>query len=747
MFYLVRQAIFYHVGCLGKLCFVFIFQLIIIYSYCFFFTKFAPMKKCVVSLLLFLTASLTLVSANSRGVNVSTIAQKDSIAAKNVRQDTDSVAAVSRTASTLLDAEGNVVDTSVVKLPNTYAWKIDTRFGDRTLVPMDTIRETFYRSVLVEGKGVAVNYLGNVGSPMQQVEFFAREEGTQFPFADALQTWRRSPEKQLFLNTKIPYSTLHYQAGGGKQVAENHFKAELSSNFGKRLNVGFNFDYIYARGHYKSLFNKQTSYDVNASYIGDKYKMHLFMGNNNLNMSDNGGITNDKYITNPESEDLETTRGNSLDIPVVFDEGIKNKLRGRHIFITNSYDLGRDTEEIQIDDTTSVWQKKANYIAPASIILTTHYADQRRSLKGSNSRVDIDSLNRIYAPNWVDDKGNVAPHYDEAMDDYMSHYTFTNTLAFRMNEGFREWTKFGLTAFIEYEMRKFLLPDKGLKGASETVGENIWYFGGQLSKNQGKHLRFNANAVKAINNNDVKLEGDIVASFNLFGKGVTAKANAYFKSEAPKFFQENFRFRNWLIEEDFNDTKRFYVGGEINFPKFSFSETKVSGGYENITDLIYWGADRKVAQASGNVNVFALKLDQKLRAGILNFEVQALLQKSTDEKVLPLPAWTVYANLYLKTMVSKVLTLQLGVDAYMHAKYYLPGYDPIQMQFYNQRELQMGEFPHANVYVNLHLKYTRFFVMMYNVGEKLGNRQSFTSLHHPVNPMMIRWGLSWKFNN
>ena len=222
----------------------------------------------------------------------------------------------------------------------------------------------------------------------------------------------------------------------------------------------------------------------------------------------------------------------------------------------------------------------------------------------------------------------------------------------------------------------------------------------------------------------------------------------------PKFFQENFRFRNWTIEEDFNDTKRFYVGGEITFPDFSFSKTKISGGYENITDFIYWGgvdengvADRKIRQSNDNLNVFALKLDQKLKTGILHFEFQALIQKSTDEKVLPLPTWTVYANLYLKTMVSKVMTLQIGVDSYIHAKYYMQGYDPIQMQFYNQQETKIGEFPHTNAYINIHLKYTRFFIMMYNLTEKFGNRQSFTTLHYPVNPMMVRWGLSWKFNN
>lgn len=710
------------------------------------------MKKYVVFLLLLLIASLALSAGTTYRLSNSVKVLHDSIAPlvesiDSVGEVVDSVAPIAYSASTLFDTEGNVIDTSLVKLPNTYAWVIDTRFGDRTLAPMDTVRETFYRSVLVEGQGIAMNYLGNVGSAVQHVEYFKRGKTSQFPFADAVSVWRRSPEKQLFLNTKIPYSNLHYQAGGGKEVAENHFKAELSSNFGKRLNVGFNFDYIYARGFYEALFNKQTSYDFNASYIGDKYKMHLFMGNNNLIMTDNGGITDDRYITTPEADGLGKVN-RTRDIPVVFRDGIKNKLRGRHLFLTNSYDLGNDEELIQIDDTTSVWRKKKNYIAPASVILTTHYSDQRRRLKGSELSSDIQRLDSIYVPNVVlNEMGETGTLYDDELDDYMSHYVFRNTLAFRMNEGFKKWMKFGLTAFVENEMRRFLLPNGKKRYMTEKVGENVWTVGGKLSKNQGKHLHFDITFMKSLNTNDTRLEGDVSTIFNLLGKEIKVKANAYIRNEVPAYMVENFRFRNWVLNNKFNDTKRLYAGGEITFPRTSVSETKVSGGYENITDLIYWDEGRKPAQASGNLSVLALKLDQKFKFGIFHIDLQGLFQKSTNEKYLPLPTWTVYANMYLKTMVSKVLTFQLGVDSYMYAKYYLPGYDPIQMQFYNQREKKIGEFPHTNVYVNLHLKYTRIFLMMYNVAETLGNRQSFASLHHPVNPMMFRWGLSWKFNN
>lgn len=696
------------------------------------------MKRSIVFLLLLSMVGMCLYANKSLSYSRSASMQ-DRIGEKK-----DSISTTKKNATTLLDADGNVLDTSVVRLPNTYAWVVDTRFGDRTLAAMDTVRENFHRSVLAEGQGIAVSYLGNIGGPLQQKEFFARKDVSQFPFMDAYEVWRRSPEKQLFLNTKVPYSNVQYQAGGGKQVAENRFKAELSSNFGKRLNVGFNFDYIYARGYYQSQFNKQTSYDINASYIGDRYKMHAFAGNNNLIVSDNGGIRDDRYITQPDAEDLDKI-SNSLDIPVHFKNGLKNKLRGRHVFITNSYDIGRDQELVQVDDTTSVWRKKDNYIAPASVIFTTHYQDQRRLFKSADDRSDIMHFNEIYKPDVaVEELDN-----DRGFSDYMSHYTFTNTLAFRMNEGFRSWTKFGLTAFVEHEMRRFLLPkNTGPQQISEKTSDDVLFFGGALSKNQGKYLKYNASFLKGITTNDLELKGDIFTHFNLLGKDLSVKANVYFKNVVPNFFQENFVSRNWSYRDlGFNDTKRLYAGGEIVFPKMRISETSVSGGYENITDFIYYGSDRRPHQSSKSINVLSLKLQQKLHFGIFHMEGQGLLQKTTDDEVIPLPLWTLYGNAYLQTKVSQVLTVQLGVDGYMHQKYYAPGYDPLHIQFYNQREQKIGNFPHMNAYINLHLKYTRFFIMMYDIAESFGNRQRFATPHHPVNPMMLRWGLSWKFNN
>lgn len=109
---------------------------------------------------------------------------------------------------------------------------------------------------------------------------------------------------------------------------------------------------------------------------------------------------------------------------------------------------------------------------------------------------------------------------------------------------------------------------------------------------------------------------------------------------------------------------------------------------------------------------------------------------------------SIYSNMYLKAKIVDELTLQLGVDAHYHTSYFAPGYEPALLQFYNQREREIGDYPIATVYANMHLKQTRFFLMFYNVAPKvLKENDSFTLPGYPVNPFIFKLGLSVNLHN
>ena len=142
-------------------------------------------------------------------------------------------------------------------------------------------------------------------------------------------------------------------------------------------------------------------------------------------------------------------------------------------------------------------------------------------------------------------------------------------------------------------------------------------------------------------------------------------------------------------------------------------------------------------------------LQQKLKVGIFHLDGEVAYQKSSEQDILPLPELSAYGNLYMKFgLAKKVLQIEMGADVRYFSKYYAPDYSPVIGQFYNQNpddKIEIGAFPIVNVNANLHLKRTRFFIMMYHVNAGSGKSNYFLAPHYPINPRMIKFGLSWNF--
>uniref|UniRef100_UPI003FD81B19 putative porin n=2 Tax=Prevotellaceae TaxID=171552 RepID=UPI003FD81B19 len=62
-----------------------------------------------------------------------------------------------------------------------------------------------------------------------------------------------------------------------------------------------------------------------------------------------------------------------------------------------------------------------------------------------------------------------------------------------------------------------------------------------------------------------------------------------------------------------------------------------------------------------------------------------------------------------------------------------------------ENNVEIGNYPYVNVYANLHLKHTRFFIMMSHVNASAG--EYFLVPHYPLNGRVLRFGVSWNFFN
>ena len=141
-----------------------------------------------------------------------------------------------------------VKDSTELKSKRVTAYRLTPLLGDPYVAPMDTDRLNTANRTLVEGKGLAIGYLANLGSPAQSRIFSERKEARDFICADAYDYYLTTPENAQFYDTKLPFTDIMYTTAGGSTNREEQLKGTLAFNFGKKINIGGDFDYIYGRG-------------------------------------------------------------------------------------------------------------------------------------------------------------------------------------------------------------------------------------------------------------------------------------------------------------------------------------------------------------------------------------------------------------------------------------------------------------------------------------------------------------------
>ena len=664
------------------------------------------------------------------------------------------------------DRNGNPIDTTAVTDASTipiglYQWKVTRRLGNIVPIPVDTLHAGFQNTNDPAGPTGQYNYLGNLGSPRMSRIFFDRKEESQFFFTDPYDQSVLRPEDVTFTNTFSPYTNLTYYKSFHNRNSEERFKSYFAVNANKKLGFGFYIDYLYGRGMYNNQSTAFFNGGLFASYRGDKYDMHFIFNNDNLKMRENGGITDDRYITDPLDMAEGKKQYESTDIPTVLNK-VWNHNTSYHAFLTHRYNLGFYKEKV--DSLTNNKKPEVNDSIESTrefVPVTSFIHTLELDFNGRKYITQDDAQNRQYFEH---------TYFGNDSIDQNRRTSVRNTFGISLREGFNKWAKAGLTAFLTHEYRDFTLPDSTDVPNQRIIKhykENVVYVGGELLKEQGKLLHYKVLGEFAVAGEDAgqfRLEGNGDLNLNLLGDSVRLDVNAYIKNLNPIFYYRNFHSKHyWWDNSDLSKIMRTRVEGKLNFNRLG---TTLRAGVENIKNYTYlantsvpvtnsngeiisFKNNAAVRQYSGNIQVFTAMLQQKLKFGIFHLDGEVAYQKSSEQSILPLPELSAYGNLYLHAgLVKNVLQVSLGADVRYFTKYNAPDYSPVIGQFYLQNPestIAIGGCPMVNVYANLHWKRTRIFVMMYNVNQNTGNSRYFLAPHYPISPRLLKLGISWNF--
>lgn len=395
---------------------------------------------------------------------------------------------------------------------------------------------------------------------------------------------------------------------------------------------------------------------------------------------------------------------------------------------------------------------KSEYVPVTSFIHTVKFDNYRRIYEAYQTPADY-YLNEYY------DAGRLTGN---SIYDQTKHWHMKNTFAIAMLEGFNKWAKAGLKAFASYDLRHYELPT--MEGGLEKYNEHVLSVGGQLSKQEGKTLHYNAIAeigLTGVDAGTLAIDGNVDVNIPFLGDTLQVRGDAFFHRETPSFYYRNYHARHLWWENDLDKTIHTRIMGTLSFPK---TRTKLRVAVDEIKNYTYFSQSYDITekglrtgvmvtpmQESGGINLLTAQLEQNFRLGILNWENQFTYQHSSKESVLPVPAFNAYTNLYIKFKIVKVLNVDLGADMRYFTSYEAPDYSPYMGQYTVQgngeNNVKIGNYPIVNVYANVHIKHTRFFVMMSHINAGQGDKNYFFAPHYPMNERVFRIGVSWNFFN
>jgi len=609
-----------------------------------------------------------------------------------------------------------VISAVFAQVPPNYrfvkTWQISDRLATADSIPVDTIHQNYQISNPIDRFSIANSFNGNLGSPIQSKLYFDRPEITDFIFSNAYFPYLMNVKSATFYNTKTPYSNIDYNTGGTTFRDEDHIKFLFTANANKKLNFGTTLDYIYATGEYKDQSSKRFSGSLFGSYLGKHYSATGFVATNNMSNYENGG-TRDSILINPEGIATKDIQTRLL--------GYSN-YKQNQIYYNHQYSVGFE-RAVRINEDSV----RMDYVPVTRFAHTIKLDDVRK---------------RYYEP--ITDttfyKNTYFPKIQT--NDSSALQTLTNTVSISLVEEFNKWMPFGLTAFVENEIQRYTFNKDTL---IDKMYQSTTKIGGVLSKQRGQIFKYNILGELSLigyKAGNFRLEGNVGGFFKLWNDSISLVANGFVRNESASYFLQHYESNHFIWNNDFSNIYRTHIGGTFSIPTRLFS---LNVNVENVTKYIYFNSDALPTQYSGNIQILAANLKQNFHVGKFWLENNVVYQVSSQQSLLPLPALTLYHNLYYDDIWFKVLSMQVGVNVRYHSAYYAPSYMPATGQFYSQSKIMIGNYPVMSAYLNFHLKRTRFFFEYYHVNQLFMKGAYFSMPNYPIDPTITKIGVSWNF--
>lgn len=518
-----------------------------------------------------------------------------------------------------------------------------------------------------------------------------------------------------YYQVATPVSELMYKAGLEQgQVLD----ALITLNLTKRHNLSFAYKGLRSLGKYRSNLSSHGNMRLTYGFKSknERYQMRSHVVAQELLNNENGGLIA-KAISNFESNDADFKDRGRLE--TYFTDAF-NVLRGNRYFLEHEYNL------IQKKDSTSQ-KKSALKIGHVFNYETKHYQFNQSS-------------DNVY----------FGEAYTSQILDSNSFIKWHNQLSVSLQSS----TILGsLKAYIEnydynYRYKNIVVLNNQI--VSQSLSDNTSSIGAEW-KTKLKAITIQAKAATTFSGN---LNGNFIKASASYKRDslLTIRATFLNNSKAPNFNfvlnQSAYKAYNWQNDNFKNELTRTLL--------FELKSSKLLNASAQITQLdnyTYFGdtianAQPKPLQYSGTINYLKIKASKAIRYKKFTLDNTLMYQKvANGAEVFRVPEFVTRNTIYYSSHVfkKKPMYLQAGITFRYFTKYQADTYNPLLSEFSLQNEVEIGNFPVMDVFINARVRNMRIFLKADHINSLFSPKDYYSAPNHPYRDYVLRLGLVWNF--
>ena len=654
-------------------------------------------------------------------------------------------------------------------------WDHDREFHNVKLKDYDTTYNYRFNDYpFFKGEAVNSVWLGVVGSPEESYDFFRRREEDNAIFYTPYQTYSYTPENAPQFNTKTPYTELAYWGTlfANQEKEESNVQVLTTQNITPELNFTLEYRRYGSNGMLRREDTDNRSFLATANYMGKKYLMHAGFIYNKIERSENGGVIDQSWIrdTVVDAREIE-----------VYLKNADNKLKKNTIFLDQSYRipftfLNRIKENKQLKLKMAV---RDSIMASGDSLAIESYLEKERedSIELANA-IDTLNLNENVTTAFIGHSSEYSVFRKKYTDDislsdslgrdfYQDRFYINPTrsadslrvMKFE-NRAFirlQPWKSDGIVSKLDVGIGDKLAsyysfrPQDYLSGSHNVLLNSAYLYAGANGQFK-KYMQWNAKGQYTFAGYEVNdFDIDANLSFSVYpfrrhkNSPLTFRAHFETSLKEPDYYQQHLFTNHFKWDNNFSKISTTKAEASLSIPKWQMA---ASFGYALLSNNIYYDTEGIVRQNTSPMSVMTASLKKNFTVWNLHFDHKALFQLSSNEEVMPLPMLALNFRYYFQfDVVKKVMQMQIGANGTYTTKWYLPAYNPVLGVFHNQNEMEYGNCPYIDAFVNIQWKRACIFIKAINVNMGWPGKSAdyFTADGYIAPQRAIKVGISWPF--